>query len=362
MPLSEAEQNCLNYIKSDAGVVSTAGKIMVRNELGRGNRTAGTLTDARLDILSRVFFKAELKNPLYTCLISDQTNKFVLSYMSEPPRFALRDDQVTTIRHELQNFTYDDDHKINLFKIMYRCRNDILQQKLIEHTKAERVKFLKSEENNFDFFKKAQDYYNEVESEEILSDLLFDQFAKNYFDELLPNIQDALNLLPADAEIHVMNTLALSGAYEAIHVEVKGVHYFQEQIAPTSHIFEIGLAYKHYNKQGGCCAGCSAEFRAVSAVNPDYHFHRTGDFCYNFPPNKYQPSPLITTDPEDFRSFAKIIYQSLSSAKEDYAELAAITDHPFFTSFDFVQQEIQLAEHNVELSGAEFVIPTNITI
>lgn len=334
MPLTTDQENCLEQIKGNAGIISTTGSKINGLRLGRGAITLGVLNNPSLNILAKIFFKAEIETPVYTSLIHDTTTNIItISYMSTPPRWALEDTKIEDLQTELQNFIYDDDHKVKLFQKMYRYRNDILQYKLADKANEERVKKLNSQANNYDFFNRAKHYYDDANSETLVNNPLFREFALTQFDLILPNIQNAIPLMMHN-QIRAMNTETLRNQYRDMHVEVKGMAFTKTQSA-NSHQFNIGLAHRD-DVEPGCCTGCSAEFEAVTSVTGDI-FNRTGDFRQNFPPKNYQPSPLVTSEEDIFKNYTAIINQRLTETQNTHAgHVIYDPNHSFFDAADQV--------------------------
>lgn len=352
MPLSDIEQRCLNYISGDDGIVSSVGKAVSIN--GRGDITRYEMSNAKsLNILSRVFFKAEIKSPVYTSLIQNENYKIVLSYMGCPPHHGLQNDQVEALYNIIKYFEGDDTGKIQIFRKMYECTNDILQQKLIDRCKEEQVKMRKGQTNDFDFFNKAKDYCkNETHAQEILDHPLFRQFALENFDVILPNFQLAADLLRENFSgiDYLMNTKSLATLYGSMHVEVKGIHYLQQEY-PDSRIFTLGLAKKD-NKEPGCCVGCATELNAVSRIKGEYLFDRTADFMQNFPPKNYKPSFLVTEESSVFQEFARNIRTSLNTTITTNPGNELLLDHPFFVNDIPEPIYSKIDTDEVELSSA----------
>ncbi len=357
--LSDMEQLLL-HISGNDGIVSKVGQAISSN--GRGDLTSYDSRNAEnLNLLSRVFFKAEIDSPVYTSLVQSGNN-FVLSYMGSPPRYALCDDKIKELHYIISRFTGDDGSKIQLFQKMYECRNDILQQKLMDRLKCENQKKRKGEDNNFDFFNKAKNYYKPDDSfKEILNHELFRQFVLENFDSILPmqNFLEAVELVVNNNDnvrFDYMNTKDIMEKYRGVHVEVKGIDHLKT-INPEAKEFYVGLANKN-NSVPGCCAGCTSELNAVSNVINDYSFLRTGDFYQNFPPANYQPSPLVTTNPDVFQKFIDLINELLISVIRNSSN-ESLLDHSFFrhcSNVDSIGNEEKCGDDSSSMIDDNYVV------
>jgi hypothetical protein len=307
------------------GIVSTIGRINVDRKHSAGDLMPNNMTPevGYCDSLARVFFrtmdsKGNKPGAVYTSVIhrvSDNTLYFSFQGNAGGPNPAgLSKGQVNNLVNALKK---DNVNPIDLFFTMIQYRNNIMEDKLMKYTEDIRpftsppspfYQSLNSLKNYHKLLPEAKTIFHQRQKKILLQNQEFQEFVEK--EAITIDDFGAIREFLKDKSISLVSFEQdkKTGNY-GVHVEAKGVYEARQNGEIKTGTFNVGLAIVKEEEPAGCCAGCSAEFNALSKVHQGLIINRTNDLPYNFPPTNYQVSHNVKKDTDEkvLKKFSKII-------------------------------------------------------
>lgn len=312
------------------GIVSAIGRANVDRNYSAGDPVPYNDNNNKMpevgycDSLAKVLFrtmdpKDGKPGAVYTSVIHKVADDKL--YFSFPGKGKERDlnpkglslGQVNSLVNKLKTVEVN---PMDLFFTMIQYRNNIMVDKLIKYIinhppptsppspfyqslKAlEKYHKLKREEKTTFYQQQKQ---NLLENEEFW-DFVKEAIAIDNFNNIKGFLEGkSCSLVPCNKKVGEKSNYG-------VHVEAKGLYEAREKGEIKTGIFNVGLEkIVKKTEPSGCCAGCSAEFKALSEVHKGLIINRTNDLPYNFPPTNYQVSHNVKNDEVVLKTFSGII-------------------------------------------------------
>jgi hypothetical protein len=325
---------------SNKGIVSTIGRANVDRKHSAGDPVPYNDNNNKMlevgycDSLAKVLFRtmdSKGGNPgaVYTSVIHNVADaKLYFSFQGNAGGAnpaGLNNGQVDNLVDQLKAA---DVNPINLFVTMIQYRNNIMENKLIKYIKDNPSSTFPP--SPFDQSLNSLKNYHQLQQSK---KLIFHQAQKQY---LLQN-QEFQKFVEKEAiaidDFGAIRNFLRDKSYSlvdfikngqesnyGVHVEAKGIYEARQKGAIKTGTFNVGLAIVKEKEPAGCCAGCSAEFNALSKVHKGLIINRTNDLPYNFPPTNYQVSHNVKKDKDEnvLKKFSKIILKNAYIVNDEH--------------------------------------------